>query len=385
MATIEFKNIHKSYGQTEVVKDFNLIIKESEFIVLVGPSGCGKSTTLRMVAGLEEITAGELLINNKIVNDVPPKDRGVAMVFQDYALYPHLSVYDNMAFGPRIKKIDETQIKAKVLKAAAILDLTDYLERKPAALSGGQRQRVAMGRAIVKSVDLFLFDEPLSNLDAKLRSKMRKEIKRFHKDHNITSLYVTHDQLEAMTLADKLVVMNNGKVEQAGPPLEVFEAPKTVFVATFIGSPGMNIIPVNILRENKLVYIEGENKEFKLPLPPEKAKLVPESISKVLLGVRPSDISLATSDDYKNVNIDSESDPWIVKAQVDMIELIGKDAYINLKCGDYEMTGEIFGKESREIEVDNEYQFYINLNYSHLFHTETETNLLSMYVAPLNV
>ena len=240
MSGVDLTNIVKKYGSFQVVHGIDLMVAEKEFVVLVGPSGCGKSTTLRMIAGLEEITDGDLTIDGRRMNRIAPKDRDVAMVFQNYALYPHLNVADNMAFGLRIRKMPKAEIKTTIDDVAAILGLTDYLDRRPADLSGGQRQRVAMGRAIVRHPKVFLFDEPLSNLDAKLRTQMRAEIKRLHKRLGVTSIYVTHDQVEAMTLADRIVVMNDGRIEQIGTPMELFNNPVNTFVAGFLGSPPMN-------------------------------------------------------------------------------------------------------------------------------------------------
>ncbi|WP_439573204.1 ABC transporter ATP-binding protein [Phreatobacter sp.] len=246
MAGVTLRKVFKRYGDVEAVRGIDLDIADEEFVVLVGPSGCGKSTTLRMIAGLEDISDGEIAIDGYVVNDVPPKDRDIAMVFQNYALYPHMTVAENMSFGLRLKRYPKAEIKTRVDEAARILDITELLERKPKALSGGQRQRVAMGRAIVRNPKVFLFDEPLSNLDAKLRVQMRTEIKKVHLKVRTTTVYVTHDQVEAMTLADRVVVMNGGLIEQIGPPNELYHHPKTRFVAGFIGSPAMNFIPVRL-------------------------------------------------------------------------------------------------------------------------------------------
>src|SRR5947209_4224676 len=242
MAQVTLRKIVKKYDDTEAVRGIDLDIADKEFVVLVGPSGCGKSTTLRMIAGLEEITSGEIAVDGEIVNDVPPKDRDMAMVFQNYALYPHMTVYENMSFGLRLKRYPKDEIARRVREAARILDITELLGRKPRQLSGGQRQRVAMGRAIVRNPKVFLFDEPLSNLDAKLRVQMRTEIKRVHQKVRTTTVYVTHDQVEAMTLADRVVIMNFGRIEQIGTPYEVYHTPLTHFVAGFIGSPAMNFL-----------------------------------------------------------------------------------------------------------------------------------------------
>src|SRR2546425_1743498 len=250
MAQVALRNIVKTFDKTPAVQGIDLDISDREFIVLVGPSGCGKSTTLRMIAGLEEATSGEIYIGDQLVNDVPPKDRDIAMVFQTYALYPHMTVFENMSFGLRLKKFPKPEIKERVQVAARILDITDLLDRRPKQLSGGQRQRVAMGRAIVRTPKVFLFDEPLSNLDAKLRVQMRMEIKKVHQKVTTTTVYVTHDQIEAMTLADRVVVMNGGKIEQIGSPNEVYHRPMTHFVAGFIGSPAMNFMSCRLVEAN---------------------------------------------------------------------------------------------------------------------------------------
>src|SRR5271167_2282148 len=243
MAEVALRNVVKRYDNVEAVRSINLDIPDNEFVVLVGPSGCGKSTTLRMIAGLEELTSGDIFIGGEVVNDLPPKDRDIAMVFQNYALYPHMSVFENMSFGLKLRKFAKEEIKKRVENAARILDITELLDRRPKQLSGGQRQRVAMGRAIVRNPKVFLFDEPLSNLDAKLRVQMRTEIKRVHQKVKTTTVYVTHDQVEAMTLADRVVVMNDGRIEQVGKPHDLYHMPKTRFVAGFIGSPAMNFLP----------------------------------------------------------------------------------------------------------------------------------------------
>src|SRR5438874_4092782 len=246
MADVALRDVVKRFDEVEAVRNISLNIPDSEFVVLVGPSGCGKSTTLRMIAGLEEVTEGEILIGGNVVNDVPPKDRDIAMVFQNYALYPHMTVFENMSFGLRLRRTPKAEIRARVEQAAKILDITELLDRRPKQLSGGQRQRVAMGRAIVRNPKVFLFDEPLSNLDAKLRVQMRTEIKRVHQKVKTTTVYVTHDQVEAMTLADRVVVMNGGQVDQVGTPHDLYHRPKTRFVAGFIGSPTMTFIPCGL-------------------------------------------------------------------------------------------------------------------------------------------
>src|ERR1700756_304791 len=249
MAEVTLRNVVKRFDNVEAVRSINLDIPDNEFVVLVGPSGCGKSTTLRMIAGLEEVTSGDISIGGEVVNDLPPKDRDIAMVFQNYALYPHMSAFENMSFGLKLRKFSKDEIKKRVDNAARILDITELLDRKPKALSGGQRQRVAMGRAIVRNPKVFLFDEPLSNLDAKLRVQMRTEIKRVHQKVKTTTVYVTHDQVEAMTLADRVVVMNNGRIEQVGAPNYLYHSPATRFVAGFIGSPAVDFLPCELLQK----------------------------------------------------------------------------------------------------------------------------------------
>ena len=290
MAKVELKKIGKVYeGNVRAVDDANITIADKEFVVFVGPSGCGKSTTLRMVAGLEDITEGELLIDGKLVNDVPPKDRDIAMVFQNYALYPHMTVYDNMAFGLKIRKIPKPEIEKRVKEAARILDIEKLLDRKPKQLSGGQRQRVAVGRAIVRNPKVFLFDEPLSNLDAKLRVQMRAELIELHDRLQATLIYVTHDQVEAMTMGDKIVVMRDGKVQQIGSPLYLYNHPINKFVAGFIGSPPMNFLKVKVVEESGKLFIEEGS--FKLEPAPEHAALLKSYIGKeVSFGIRPEDL-----------------------------------------------------------------------------------------------
>jgi len=286
MATVEFRKLVKRYGSFEVVHAIDLMIEDGEFIVLVGPSGCGKSTTLRMLAGLEDISGGEILIDARTVNEIEPRDRDIAMVFQDYALYPHMSVYENMAFSLLYRKVPRREIDARVRDAAEILGLTPYLQRRPKQLSGGQRQRVAMGRAIVRKPRVFLFDEPLSNLDAKLRGSMRLEMKKLHQRLGVTTVFVTHDQIEAMTLADRVVVMNGGHIEQIGTPDEVYHAPASLFVASFIGAPTMNLIPAK----------RGGPNELRLGKSDQVIALrdgTAGTASDLVFGMRPEDVDIA--------------------------------------------------------------------------------------------
>ena len=316
MVEIQLNSIHKKYDNAAnySVTDFNLHIQDREFIVFVGPSGCGKSTTLRMIAGLEDISEGELIIGDTVMNDVAPKDRDIAMVFQNYALYPHMTVFDNMAFGLKLRKYSKDEIKKRVDNAADILGLTEYLDRKPAALSGGQRQRVALGRAIVRDAKVFLMDEPLSNLDAKLRVAMRAEIAKLHRRLNTTTIYVTHDQTEAMTMADRIVIMKDGFVQQIGSPKEVYDTPVNVFVAGFIGSPAMNFFNVT-LQDGVITNGEG----LKLTLPAGKRRVLEDkgyNGKELIFGIRPEDI--------QSEQIVLDTNPtWAVKAEVVVSELLG--------------------------------------------------------------
>ncbi len=291
MADVTLRSVVKRFDEVEAVRAIDLDISNNEFVVLVGPSGCGKSTTLRMIAGLEEVTSGDIYIGGELVNDLPPKDRDIAMVFQNYALYPHMTAFENMSFGLRLRKVSKSEIRQRVEHAARILDITDLLERRPKALSGGQRQRVAMGRAIVRNPKVFLFDEPLSNLDAKLRVQMRTEIKRVHQKVKTTTVYVTHDQVEAMTLADRVVVMNNGRIEQIGPPQELYHHPKTRFVAGFIGSPAMNFLPCR-LEQNGAGLMVRVSDAISLPVPTARAERYRAAAGRELvLGLRPEHLT----------------------------------------------------------------------------------------------
>jgi len=287
MADVTLRHVVKRFDEVEAVRNIDLDIPNNEFVVLVGPSGCGKSTTLRMIAGLEEVSEGEIFIGGELVNDLPPKDRDIAMVFQNYALYPHMTVFENMAFGLRLRHFPKTEIRQRVEQAARILDITDLLDRRPKQLSGGQRQRVAMGRAIVRNPKVFLFDEPLSNLDAKLRVAMRTEIKRVHQKVKTTTVYVTHDQVEAMTLADRVVVMNHGAIEQIGTPQELYHHPRTRFVAGFIGSPAMNFLSCRLEQNGAGLQVRISD-GIGFPVPPDKAPQYRPSIGKPLIfGLRP--------------------------------------------------------------------------------------------------
>jgi multiple sugar transport system ATP-binding protein len=322
MAEVSVRKVVKEYeGGVQAVKGIDLDIKDHEFVVLVGPSGCGKSTTLRMIAGLEDITAGEIWIGGDVVNDVPPRDRDIAMVFQNYALYPHMSVFDNMAFGLKLRKFPKDEIKRRVDEAGRILDISQLLERKPKALSGGQRQRVAMGRAIVRNPKVFLFDEPLSNLDAKLRVQMRTEIKKVHQTVKTTTVYVTHDQVEAMTLADRVVVMNQGIIEQVGTPQELYHHPTTRFVAGFIGSPAMNFLPCRIENGGGGLAVRV-NERVVLPVPASRTDRYGAYRGKeMVLGIRPEHIF-----DYQ----EAARPGWArLDAPVDVVEPMGKETEVH--------------------------------------------------------
>ena len=315
MPGVILEKIVKSYGAVDVVHGIDLEVQEKEFVVLVGPSGCGKSTTLRMIAGLEEISGGDLMIDGKHVNRVAPKDRDVAMVFQNYALYPHLNVAENIAFGLRIRKESKEHIASSVEEVGGILGLTPYLDRRPADLSGGQRQRVAMGRAIVRRPKVFLFDEPLSNLDAKLRTQMRAEIKRLHKRLGVTSIYVTHDQVEAMTLADRIVVMNDGRIEQIGTPMELFLNPANTFVAGFLGAPPMNMVKARVAAGDQGPVAEFDGQRIALQQIPSLRNAVGQD---VILGIRPEFAKVAAEGAADRVGID-----------VDLVETLGSEALIH--------------------------------------------------------
>ena len=298
MAKVEFKNLKKSYVDVAVVKQFDFTVDDGEFVVFLGPSGCGKSTTLRMLAGLESISSGEIYVGDKLMNSVDAKDRDLAMVFQSYALYPHMTVYENIAFALKLKGMSKNDIDTEVRKAAEMLELAPLLDRKPKALSGGQRQRVAMGRAMVRTPKVFLFDEPLSNLDAKLRGTMREEIKHLHRELKTTTIYVTHDQIEAMTLADRIVVMKDGYIQQHGTPRELFEKPSNKFVAGFIGMPPMNFLQLTVEKINDKFYALGENIKFELPHL-STAKSLPQT-PEAIIGIRPSALTPGSESDIEN-------------------------------------------------------------------------------------
>ena len=369
MANLSLQNIYKIYpGDVTAVKDFNLEIADKEFIVFVGPSGCGKSTTLRMIAGLEEISKGELYIDDKLVNDVPPTDRDIAMVFQNYALYPHMTVYENMSFGLKLRKMPKAEIDVKVKEAAKILDIEHLLDRKPKALSGGQRQRVALGRAIVREPKVFLMDEPLSNLDAKLRVQMRTEISKLHQKLQTTFIYVTHDQTEAMTMGTRIVVMKNGIVQQVDSPQEIYSHPANMFVAGFIGSPQMNFIDAEVKEVGgKLTLNFGKET---ILVPEDKAKIIREKgyIGKtVVLGIRPEDM-------YDDSNYINEHPDSIFDANVEVTELMGAESYIYINKDGVAMTVRVNG--STKLQNGQIAKFAMDTKAIHIFDKESELAVL---------
>ncbi len=323
MANVSIRQVHKRYDDFHAVKGVSLEIRDKEFIVLVGPSGCGKTTTLRMVAGLESITEGQILIGDTVVNELPPMDRDIAMVFQNYALYPHMSVFDNMAFGLKMRKFDKAEIGRRVKAASEILGIQDHLHRKPRQLSGGQRQRVALGRAIVRNPQVFLFDEPLSNLDAKLRVQMRVEIKKLHQRLATTSIYVTHDQVEAMTLGDRVVVMKDGLIQQVGEPLELYNNPANKYVAGFIGSPAMNFADVRISETGGAFFAENDVMRIRVP-DAIAARMGPHKGKAATLGIRPQDLGMANGGTPEHLSFE---------AMVEVAEQLGSEINLDLKAG----------------------------------------------------
>jgi multiple sugar transport system ATP-binding protein len=323
MARVSVRHLNKKFDQVDAVKDVNIEIHDREFVVLVGPSGCGKTTTLRMIAGLESVTSGEIVIGDTTVNDLPPMDRDIAMVFQNYALYPHMNVYDNMAFGLKMRRVGRAEIAKRVEAAAEILGIRSHLKRKPRQLSGGQQQRVALGRAIVRNPQVFLFDEPLSNLDASLRVQMRVELKKIHDRLGTTAIYVTHDQVEAMTLGDRVVVMKDGVVQQMGEPLELYSTPANRFVAGFIGSPGMNFATVRLSGVEGMLW--AENAAIRIKLPSHIAsRLCGYTGEQVVLGIRPKDLHVASSSDPADLSFDVE---------VEVVEKLGSEILLDVKAG----------------------------------------------------
>ena len=373
MAEVTLKGVEKKYPNGfKAVHGIDLHINDGEFMVFVGPSGCAKSTTLRMVAGLEEITGGEIYIGDKLVNDLPPKDRGIAMVFQNYALYPHMSVYDNMAFGLKMAKVPKDEIDRRVKEAAEKLEISDLLYRKPKEMSGGQRQRVAVGRAIVRKPDVFLFDEPLSNLDAKLRVSMRVKITQLHKQlkaegQNATMIYVTHDQVEAMTMGDRICVLNFGKIMQVDTPLNLYNNPANKFVAGFIGSPAMNLTKGILVEKDNHIFVElGEG--IRLELPSNKGEKVKDMVGKeVWFGIRPENIGNRLTSP-KAVNN-------ILSGKINIVEQMGNEEFIYFMLGDNQYTARIPVAKSTGANFNQIEEFVFDMDKCHIFDIETEKNL----------
>lgn len=362
MAGVSFRHVYKRFGDVSVIKDFNLEIADKEFMVFVGPSGCGKSTNLRMLAGLEEISEGDILIGDRVVNDVPPKDRDIAMVFQSYALYPHMSVYDNMAFGLKLRKMPKTEIDRRVKEAAENIGLSHLLDRKPKALSGGQRQRVALGRAIVREPAVFLMDEPLSNLDAKLRVSARAEISKLHQKLGTTFIYVTHDQVEAMTMGDRIAVLADGLLQQADTPRNLYNEPVNVFVAGFIGSPAMNFFNGTLVSEEGRQFVDTG--DFRVRVPEDRKTAFGPYVGKeVIMGIRPEHVH---APEYAPVNIDAAP----VSATVEVVELLGHELHLYLNSGKNSLVGTVdprFG-----VHTGNKIEVVFDMGNVHLFDKATE-------------
>lgn len=361
MASVTYDHVTKKFGEMIAVDDLDIKVDDKEFLVLVGPSGCGKTTALRCLAGLEEISEGRIIIDDRVVNEVAPKDRDIAMVFQSYALYPHLSVYDNMAFGLKLRKVPKEEIKQRVAKAASTLGITELLDRKPRQLSGGQRQRVAVGRAIVREPKVFLFDEPLSNLDAKLRVQMRAEISKIHQQLQTTFIYVTHDQMEAMTMASRIAVINRGKLQQLDTPQNLYNFPSNLFVAGFIGSPAMNFFPATIRNNGGLIADAGE---FTVPLPADRARSFQPYVGKnVVFGIRPEDIHDA---DFVPANIQLAKVP----AKVDVTELLGNEILVYLITGKNTFVARVDPRS--KLRFGDQTQVAFNMDKFHVFDAVTE-------------
>lgn len=364
MATVVLRNLSKKYSENQyAVKDVNLVIRDKEFLVLVGPSGCGKSTTLRMVAGLEEISEGEILIDNQVVNDVPAKNRDIAMVFQNYALYPHMSVYENLAFGLKLRKYPKKEIEKRVAEATEILGLAkEMLHRKPKELSGGERQRVAVGRAIVRKPKVFLFDEPLSNLDAKLRVQMRMELQKLHNRLQCTMIYVTHDQVEALTLGDRIVVMKKATIQQVADPVNLYENPANRFVAGFIGSPPMNFLKGKIVSQDSAYYFVDKSIRLKL-LPQHYTKISSYRDKEVIFGMRPEDI-------YDKIFAQDARPEFTITATVDLVEPIGSEIFLYLNAGNNNFVARVSNQDTAHVNQD--LQVVFDMSKAHFFNCQTE-------------
>ena len=366
MAKVVLKNLTKKFKDVIAVDDVSIDIADKEFAVLVGPSGCGKTTTLRAIAGLEEVTSGEIYIGDKLVNDIPPKDRDIAMVFQNYALYPHMDVYNNMAFGLKLRKFPKDQIDQRVQEAAEILGIEKLLKRRPKELSGGQRQRVAVGRAIVRHPKVFLFDEPLSNLDAKLRVAMRIEISKLHERLGATIIYVTHDQTEAMTMATRIFILNDGRLQQDGNPLDVYQNPNNQFVAGFIGSPAMNFIPSKLLKDGSDYLIDAETLKVKLPSSFHKA-ISCHAGKQVTFGVRP--------EDFHDKQFYSDNKPEnTFKTKVEVIEPLGDEVLFYLVCGKHNLVAKLDSRTKAQ--VGDELEVSLEISETHIFNGENEETLV---------
>lgn len=362
MASVTFEHVYKRFGDVIAVNDLNLDIADKEFLVLVGPSGCGKTTALRCLAGLEDISDGKIMIGDRMVNDVAPKDRDIAMVFQSYALYPHMSVYDNMAFGLKLRKTPKAEIDARVKEAAKVLGIEALLERKPRQLSGGQRQRVAVGRAIVRKPKVFLFDEPLSNLDAKLRVETRANISKLHQQLETTFIYVTHDQVEAMTMASRIAVIAKGILQQVDTPQQLYDFPSNLFVAGFIGSPAMNFFPATLKQEDGKLLVDA--KSFVVQIPEERIKAFqPEVGRKVIFGLRPEDIH---NPEFAAPGIIAQP----VNVEIEVVELMGNEIFVYMKNGDHNFVARVDPRS--RYRMGDKTQVVFNMANMHLFDAETE-------------
>jgi multiple sugar transport system ATP-binding protein len=364
MASVTLQELSKRFDKVTAVNQINLEIPDKEFVVFVGPSGCGKTTTLRMIAGLEETSDGTILIGERVVNDVPPKDRNIAMVFQNYALYPHMDVYKNMAFGLKLRRTPKPEIDRRVREAARILGIEELLDRKPRQLSGGQRQRVAVGRAIVRQPEVFLFDEPLSNLDAKLRVQMRSELIKLHYQLEATMIYVTHDQVEAMTMGDRIVIMNNGEIQQVGAPMEVYDQPVNMFVAGFIGSPAMNFFQGKLTAQNSDLFVDLG--KFTVKVPKSQVNRFGDHVNqRVVFGIRPENIS-----DREEAG---EHQQERVPAKVNVVEPLGSEVIVELSAGDHTFVGRL--DPTTTARPMHEMAVYFDMGRFHLFDAETGVNL----------
>jgi len=365
MASVTYEHVFKRFGDVVAVNDLNIQIADKEFLVLVGPSGCGKTTALRCLAGLEDISDGKIFIGDQVVNDIAPKDRDIAMVFQSYALYPHMSVYDNMAFGLKLRKTPKADIKRRVEEAAKILGIEHLLDRKPRQLSGGQRQRVAVGRAIVREPKVFLFDEPLSNLDAKLRVETRANISKLHLQLETTFIYVTHDQVEAMTMADRIAVINKGVLQQIDTPQTLYDTPKNLFVAGFIGSPAMNFFPTHLRKDGDNLYIDGGT--FKVKAPADRNAIYMDHVDKpVIFGIRPENIH---NPEFAPPGVDAQP----VECVVDVTELMGNEIFVHLKTGDNLFVARVDPRS--RYHVGDRVNIVFNMNNMHIFDRDTEEAL----------